>query len=410
MGILLAFGIDASLPAFDELREAFGLEPGSNRISLIVTLYFIGMATGQLVYGPAADRFGRQPALVAGVALYCLGTIGSILAPSLGWLFVSRLVWGLGAAGPGALRTTIARDLYEGDQMARVISIMMGFFMVGPILAPIVGAGILQIGSWQWVFAAALVLAAIQLIWIARFGETLDPVNKRPLEARKIVAGFQSVFGNPATLRYALAMMFGFGAFIVFLGSSQPIIDEIYGRGDQFALWFALGSLALVVSFFSVNRFIVAWGTHRVAVASAVISLGASVVLLTVSSVQDGVPSFGVWFGLITVANAFTTLLTPTCYSLALAPMGDRGRYCFGSHRLHVVGWRGAAGGRGRRRHRCDGHSDGRWLCRLRDHLGAHVVLGPIRGTIDHSGDSRRPLDSTGVNTRGEDGASADLP
>lgn len=340
MGILLAFGIDAALPAFDELRVAFELEPGSNQISLIVTLYFIGMATGQLVYGPVADRFGRQPALTAGVVLYCLGAIGSILAPSLEWLFVSRLVWGLGAAGPGALRTTIARDLYEGDQMARVISVMMGVFMTGPILAPIIGDGILRIGNWQWIFGAALLLAAVQMAWIFRFGETLDPANRRPIEIRNVLEGFRSVLGTPVTLRYALALMFGFGSFIVFLGSSQPIIDRIYGRGDQFALWFAVGSLALVASFFSVNRFIIRFGAHRVASASALIALAASSVLLVTSLTSQGVPPFLVWFILITVANAFTTLLTPTCYSLALAPMGDRAGTASG-----VIGFMSAAGG-----------------------------------------------------------------
>lgn len=340
MGILLAFGIDAALPAFDELRAAFDLPPESNRISLIVTLYFMGMAAGQLVYGPLADRYGRQPALIGGVALYCLGAIGSILAPSIELLFVSRLVWGLGAAAPGVLRTTIARDLYQGDQMARVIAIMMGVFMIGPILAPVIGDGILRIGSWHWVFAAALILAAVQLYWTSRFGETLDPENRRPLELGKVAEGFRSVFGTATTMRYTLALTFSFGAFVVFLGSSQPIIAELYDRGEQFAFLFAVSSIALVVSFLSVNRFIVRWGAHRVAVGSALIALGASTSLLFAALTQDGLPNFWIWFVLVAVANAFLTLLTPTCYSLALAPMGDRAGTASG-----VMGFMAAAGG-----------------------------------------------------------------
>ncbi len=245
MGILLAFGIDASLPAFDELRVAFGLAEDSTRISLIVTLYFLGMAFGQLVYGPLADRFGRAPALTGGVGLYCLGAIGSIVAPTFELLLVSRLVWGLGAAAPGALRATIARDLYSGDQMARVIAVMMGVFMLGPVIAPIVGQGILSISSWQWVFGSALILAAVQLVWTRLFGETLDPANRRPLEPMEIVRGFRIVFSNRSTIGYTAALTFGFGAFIVFLGSSQPVIDTIYGRGDEFALWFAVASVLM---------------------------------------------------------------------------------------------------------------------------------------------------------------------
>ena len=164
-GILLAFGIDSALPAFDELRPAFGLAPESNRITLIITWYFLGMAVGQLVYGPVSDRFGRVPALRVGIGVYCLGAIGGILAPNLELLFVSRFVWGLGAAAPGVLRAAIARDLYEGNQMARVMSVMMAFFLMGPILAPIAGEGILAVGNWQWVFAASLILAAILFAW-----------------------------------------------------------------------------------------------------------------------------------------------------------------------------------------------------------------------------------------------------
>ena len=322
MGILLAFGIDTALPAYDELRAAFGLEPDSNRITLIVTLYFLGMAFGQLIYGPVSDRFGRVAALRAGVMLYCLGAIGSILAPSLGALLASRLVWGLGAAAPGVLRAAIARDLYAGNQMARVISVMMGVFMLGPVLAPIAGEGILQVASWEWVFGSALLLAAALFLWTFKFGETLDPDNRRPLDLRATTAGFRLVFGTRVTLAYTIALTFGFGGFIVFLGSAQPVIDNIYGREDQFVFWFSAAAVLMALMFFNVNRFIDRHGPHRVAVSVSAASVALSALLLVTALVTDGVPSFAVWIVLIGFANAFTTMLTPTCYALGLEPMG----------------------------------------------------------------------------------------
>lgn len=322
MGVLLAFGIDASLPAFDELRPAFGLEADSNRITLIVTLYLVGMAVGQLLYGPLSDQFGRVRALQVGVGVYCLGAVGAIVAPSFELLLFSRLVWGLGAAAPGVLRAAVARDLYEGSEMARVVSIMMGVFLMGPVVAPIVGEGILAVGSWEWVFAAALVLAAIQLLWTRRFGETLPPELRRPFDLRSTLRGFRSVTTNATTLAYTAALTFGFGSFIIFLGSSQPIIDNIYGRGDQFVVWFAVASILQAISFFSVNHFIERWGSHRVAVTVAATSVLLNVVLLTLAIASDGVPTFAAWIALVAVSNALITLLTPTCYSLALEPMG----------------------------------------------------------------------------------------
>ncbi len=322
MGVLLAFGIDSSLPAFDELRPAFGLDPDSNRITLIVTLYFIGMAVGQLLYGPLSDQFGRVRALQVGVAVYCLGAVGAILAPSFELLLLSRLVWGLGAAAPGVLRAAVARDLYEGSDMARVVSIMMGVFLMGPVIAPIVGEGILAVGSWEWVFAAALVLAAIQLLWTRRFGETLPPELRRPFDLRSTLVGFRAVSSDTTTLAYTAALTFGFGSFIIFLGSSQPIIDNIYGRGDQFVLWFAAAAILQAIAFFSVNRFIERWGSHRVAITVASTAVLLNLALLALAVANDGVPTFATWIALVAVSNALITLLTPTCYSLALEPRG----------------------------------------------------------------------------------------
>ena len=323
LGILLAFGIDAALPAFDELREAFGLEPDSNRITLIITLYFMGLAFGQLFYGPISDRFGRQPAVMSGVAVYCLGALGSIFAPSFELLLVARLVWGLGAASMGVLRTAIARDLYEGDQMARVISTMMGFFMMGPVVAPIIGDGILEIASWEWIFGAGILLALVVLASSVAFGETLDPEQRRPFDLNSIFSGFRIVFGTRSTLYYTMALTSGFGAFIVFLGSSQPVIDNIYDRGDQFSIWFAVASIAMAIGFFIANSFIDRYGAHRVAVTVAMSSFVLGGLLFVIALATSGVPAFGIWFVLIALANLFTTILTPTCYALGLEPMGE---------------------------------------------------------------------------------------
>lgn len=322
-GILLAFGIDSSLPAFDDLRGAFGLEPDSSRITLIVTWYFAGTAVGQLFYGPISDRFGRMPALRLGIGVYCLGAIGSILAPSIGWLFVSRFVWGFGAASPGMIRAAITRDLYQGDQMARVISIYMAVFLIGPIFAPAAGQGILALGSWEWVFTAALVLAAALFVWTFIFGETLDESNQRPIKLGTTLAGFKKVFTTRSTLGYTLALTFSFGGFIVFLGSAQPIIDVIYDRESEFTLWFGLAGAVMALYFVAVNRFIERHGAHRVSMFVALAGLVFSATLLIAALASDGVPTFFVWLILVAVANAFITMLTPTCYALGLRPMGE---------------------------------------------------------------------------------------
>ena len=115
LGVVMAVGVDIALPAFDDIGDAFDLGPGGGNVSLVGTTYFLGMATGQLVFGPASDRFGRSACLKVGIVLAAIGAFGSAFAPTFGLLLVSRAVWGLGAASPAVLRTAIARDTSSAD-------------------------------------------------------------------------------------------------------------------------------------------------------------------------------------------------------------------------------------------------------------------------------------------------------
>jgi len=203
IGMSVAFGIDATLPAFDEMRPDLGLPPGSNRITLAVTVYFLGMAAGQVGYGPVADRFGRAPTLRLGMAIYALGATGSMLATDFGFLLASRLVWGLGASAASLMNLTILRDLYTGDRMARVMSTITAVFLVGPVVVPLAAEGILRVASWRWVYAVGIVLAAAVMAWGIRFGETLDPANRRPLRVRPTIDAFRRVVTCRRTVLYA---------------------------------------------------------------------------------------------------------------------------------------------------------------------------------------------------------------
>jgi MFS transporter, DHA1 family, multidrug resistance protein len=106
-----------------------------------VTAYFLGLAIGQLVHGPLADRFGRRPTLYTGFALYGVGAVLAILAPSFSLLLLARFVWGLGAAGPRVVTVAVIRDTYDGDRMSRAMSFVMAVFLIVPVLAPTIGAG-----------------------------------------------------------------------------------------------------------------------------------------------------------------------------------------------------------------------------------------------------------------------------
>ena len=146
----IALSIDMLLPAFADLRSSFGMEPTSNLPGLTITCIFVGMAIGMPVYGPLSDTYGRIPVLRAGIALFALGALGSTLAPNLGFLLVSRVLWGIGCAAPRTISQAMIRDKFEGDDMARVMAIVQTIFFAGPVLAPVIGDLLVRGGgSWR---------------------------------------------------------------------------------------------------------------------------------------------------------------------------------------------------------------------------------------------------------------------
>jgi DHA1 family bicyclomycin/chloramphenicol resistance-like MFS transporter len=196
---LMALGIDTMLPAFDEIRETFDLGDSSPRAGQVITVFFMGLAIAQLAWGPIADRFGRKPVLYAGSAIYIVGAAGSALAPTFELLLLSRFIWGIGAAGARVVATAIIRDRFEGSQMAKAMSQVMAVFMLVPILAPSIGAGIIAVLPWRSIFWFCLICAILITLWSVRMRESLDPANRRPLQLRSTTASYVEVARTPVT-------------------------------------------------------------------------------------------------------------------------------------------------------------------------------------------------------------------
>jgi DHA1 family bicyclomycin/chloramphenicol resistance-like MFS transporter len=319
LGVLLATGIDIALPAFDAIEDGF---ESSSNVSLIITLYVIGMALGQLIVGPVADRFGRKPAVLGGLALYAVGAIASALAPSFGLLLIARLVWGLGAAAPAGLRSAITRDLYSGDKMARITTIMMAVFLLGPIFVPLLGDLMIRVAPWPVIFWFAAGLAVVGAIWCVRFGETLAEENQRPLEPRQIWVGVKAVVRTRVTFGHMLANVFLTGAFFIFLGSSQPVFDQVFDRASQFAVFFALAGVFTVPPLILNNRLIKRYGARRMSMLACSASAAIAVAAVVPTLVLDGRPSFWLWYVWVLFVTSLLTLATPSITALALEPMG----------------------------------------------------------------------------------------
>lgn len=319
---MTALGIDMALPAFTDIRLGLGLPADSPRVALTVTLYFLGLACAQLLYGPFTDRFGRKPVLYAGFGLYAIGAFGSALAPTFTVLMASRFLWGVGAAGPRALTLAIGRDLFHGDRLARIMAVVASVFMVVPAFAPLLGQAVLSVGSWRWVMATPAAVTVLLAVWLIRLPETLPPHRRHPLTLGRTRDAIAAICTNKVTAASALAVMFDFGSFAAFLGSIQLLFDDVYHRGDQFAYYFAGMSLFMGAVIFAGSRQVKKVGADRVIIVALPAAVVLSIAVALWSWQAGGQPSFLIWFALITVINSLRTLVNPLIQAQAMEPMG----------------------------------------------------------------------------------------
>ena len=317
-----ALAIDQMLPAFSEMRVHFDLDADSTRLSLAVTLFFVGCGVGNFFAGPLADALGRKPVVVGSMALYGAAAIASALSPSLTVLFISRFVWGFAAAGPRTLSQAMVRDRYSGEAMARVMTLMQTIFFLAPIVAPLIGKGFLELGGWRWTMGFGVIPAVIIAVWVLTIEETLDVENKRSLELGRVFEGFKIVAKNRVTFGYGLAVTFGFGAFYSFLGSTELVLEDIYDYGDQFFLFFSMMSVFLGLAAFVANRVLQRMSAKRLAFLAGVGLVVSSVGMVIAAVAHDGKPPFVLWVVVFMVANGFHIAFFPTGNSLALEPMG----------------------------------------------------------------------------------------
>ncbi|MFJ6025049.1 multidrug effflux MFS transporter [Brevundimonas sp. NPDC092305] len=239
MMALNALAIDSMLPALPMIGDALGVVRENDR-QWIVTAYLLGFGIAQIVYGPLADRFGRKPILMVGVGLYVLFSALAAFAPTFEMLILARVGTGLGAASLRVLAVSIVRDRYTGRTMARVMSLSFLVFLGVPIIAPSLGAAILHVAPWPWIFGVLALAGSAVMVWAAlRLPETLHPEDRMPINARRIGGAFREAVTNRQSLGYTLAMTAITGALFGFINSSQQIFHHVFDAADLFPIAFA---------------------------------------------------------------------------------------------------------------------------------------------------------------------------
>ena len=261
---LNAFAIDAMVPALPFIGADLGVAQENQR-QLVVVAYFFGFGSTQLIWGPLADRFGRKPILAAGILLYTFFGLLCGIAASFTLLIASRIAMGASAAVTRVLVVAMVRDLFDGEAMARIMSLVFMVFMVVPVLAPSVGQAILLVAPWRAIFLVLAAYGLTMLVWSwVRLPETLHPEYRRSLKWREIGEGIRATLIERQSLGYTIALAAVFGGLTAYIASIQQIVFDTFHAPKAIALVFAVVAAPMALASWLNSRIVERYGLRQV--------------------------------------------------------------------------------------------------------------------------------------------------
>ncbi len=319
---LVALSIDAMLPALGDIGRDLGVDR-ENDTQLIVSLIFLGMAGGQLIFGQLADSAGRKVALLSGLGIYMAGSLLSLASETFSVMLAGRLLQGLGVAGPRVVTIAIIRDQYEGRRMAQVMSIVMAAFVIVPLIAPALGQAILLVASWRAIFGVFFAIAVGTSLWFGvRQRETLPTERRTPFTFVRIQNGFREVLSNQAALGYTIVAGLVSGPFIAYLSTARQVFQVQYGLGELFPMYFALLSLALGAAALSNAGLVMRFGMSRLVRWALWTTAASSAVFFGVSHGASGQPPLWALISFLLTAFFCQGILFGNLNALAMEPLG----------------------------------------------------------------------------------------
>ena len=251
MGALAALGplaIDMYLPAFGAMAHDLGVPSG--QVERTLASYLLGLSLAQIVYGPLADRYGRKPPLLLGLALFSIASIACALSQDIDHLTAWRFAQAFGGAAGMVIPRAVIRDHLETREAAQALSILMLVMGVMPILAPLLGGQAVTFGSWRTVFY--IMSAAGVALWLAvalLMRESLAPDRRSPLVLGLIAGHFRLLLGHRGFMGYTLAGGFGTAGLFAYISGSPEIFISIYKIDPRwFGLVFGLNAASLILA------------------------------------------------------------------------------------------------------------------------------------------------------------------
>lgn len=247
LGMLSAFGpfvTDMYLPTLPSMADIFHTTASLVQMGLATSM--LGLAVGQIFFGPLSDKYGRRAVLVAAMVLFSVSTVTSIYSPTIEFFNVCRFLQGLGGAGGLVLSRSVATDCYSGRELAKTLAIIGAVNGIAPVTAPVVGGLVSEAVGWKGIFWILFAIGAVILGMCLIFRESHAKEKRYTGRVISLLRKFPDVFRLKYFVVYTLLYAFSCGVLFSYISSAAFIIQNHFGFSElQFAIIFGVNAFGI---------------------------------------------------------------------------------------------------------------------------------------------------------------------
>ena len=319
LAALTALTIDITAPATGVIARDLNVDESYG--SMIVGVYFLAYAIGQLFWGLLSDAFGRKKILLISLALFAAASIGAAMATDFWMLIAFRAAQGL-AAGAPVIARAIVRDIGSGVVAAKLLAVLMAVTAIAPMIAPIMGAGLLVLFSWRAIFVF-LALFGIALILLSGFNAKETVKTKRPerFSIKFVVYAFKYLFRERDFIVGMSISSLTFGGYASILSLGAVVVQNTYGlEPSAFGAIFAIGAIFILGGTLVVRVLVGRIGLKNIGLLAVSILGVASIIHAGLSFIN---PSLNVFWGAVCLYMLAFGMILPSAQAVAMEPAGD---------------------------------------------------------------------------------------
>ena len=318
---IVALSIDTILPALNPIGLSVGTV-NQNENQLLITMIFLGLGLGQLIFGPISDSFGRKPVVYIGFTVFMLASFLCIAAPNIEIMVIGRILQGIGLSASRSISIAMIRDRFEGDYMAKIMSFVVTIFILVPIIAPTLGKFLLDNYGWESIFYSQLLFGIVVLCWFwKRQPETLPLAYKKKFSMAIFINGSKEFIKYRSAVIFTLISGLATGSFMVFLSTSQHIFEVQYGLVDQFPYIFGALAFSVGVATFTNGTLVVRFGMKKLVTIFSIIFSLTSLLYISIFYGETN-PSISILILFLALQFFSVGFLFGNVRSLAMQPLG----------------------------------------------------------------------------------------